>query len=206
MRPVRTVVAAVVLAVALPVTAADTPRATIEQLSNKVLDVLHTNASVAEKRHRIEDLVSADVEWNTLARLVLARHWSRFNADQQAEFINLFREHLALTYSRAIEGYTDEKLGIVGDREEARGDWTVQTKILRGGHSDDILLDYRLRKDDAGRWKIIDFIVERVSLVANYRSQFQSILGNGEPARLLTLLREKNSKGETFKAPGAPEH
>ena len=144
------------------------------------------------------------MDWTTLSRLVLARHWTRFNADQQAEFIKLFREHLSLTYSKAIEGYTDERLALQGDREEARGDWTVQTKILRGGHSDDILIDYRLRKDDAGIWKIIDFIVERVSLVANYRSQFQSVLGNDEPAKLLTLLREKNSKGETFKAPGAP--
>jgi phospholipid transport system substrate-binding protein len=187
-----------------PATAGDSPRVTIETLSNKVLDVLRDKgADLQQKRKRIENLISADVDWITLSRLVLGRHWAKFNPQQQEEFVGLFREHLSLTYSRAIESYTDEKLQVQNERAEARGDTTVQTKILRGGHSEDILIDYRLRKDDAGNWKIIDFIVERVSLVANYRSQFQSVLGSDEPQKLLTMLREKNRKGEPLKAPGA---
>jgi phospholipid transport system substrate-binding protein len=203
---VRALAAALVLvAVAVPpVGAGGTPRATIEALSNKVLDVLRDkSADFQVKRKRIEDLISADVDWITLSRLVLGRHWSKFDSAEQEEFVRLFREHLSLTYSKAIESYDDEKLHVQAEREEARGDFTVQTKIVRGGHSEDILIDYRLRKNDAGEWKIIDFIVERVSLVANYRSQFQSVLGNDEPKKLLTMLREKNQKGETLKAPGA---
>ena len=69
--------------------------------------------------------------------------------------------------------------------------------------SDDLAIDYRLRKNAAGEWKIIDFIIESVSLVVNYRSQFQSLLSDGSPQRLLTALHEKNAKGETFKGPGA---
>lgn len=206
MQILRTLVAAFVLATVpvSPAPAGDSPRATIEVLSNRVLDILRDkNASFQQKRKRIEDLISADVDWNTLSRLVLGRHWGRFDPGQQEEFVRLFREQLSLTYSKAIETYTDEKLAIQNEREEARGDCTVQTKIVRGGHSDDILIDYRLRKNDAGDWKIIDFIVERVSLVANYRSQFQSVLGNDQPQKLLTMLRDKNSKGEPLKAPGA---
>lgn len=206
MQVLRTLVAAFVLATVpvSPAPAGDSPRATIEVLSNRVLDILRDkNASFQQKRKRIEDLISADVDWNTLSRLVLGRHWGRFDPGQQEEFVRLFREHLSLTYSKAIETYTDEKLAIQNEREEARGDYTVQTKIVRGGHSDDILIDYRLRQNDAGVWKIIDFIVERVSLVANYRSQFQSVLGNDQPQKLLTMLRDKNSKGEPLKAPGA---
>ena len=203
---VRAVLAALlVITVAVPPAGAgQTPRATIEALSNKVLDVLRNkSATFQEKRKKIEDLISADVDWITLSRLVLGRHWAKFDQGQQDEFVQLFREHLSLTYSKAIESYNDEKLVVQAEREEARGDATVQTKIARGGHSEDILIDYRLRKNDAGDWKIIDFIVERVSLVANYRSQFQSVLGNDEPQKLLTMLRDKNRKGETLKAPGA---
>jgi phospholipid transport system substrate-binding protein len=76
----------------------------------------------------------------------------------------------------------------------------VLTKILRGGASADVLVDYRLRQRD-GQWKIIDVIVERVSLVSNFRSQFQEIVSNGGPDRLITLLKEKNAKGESLQKP-----
>jgi phospholipid transport system substrate-binding protein len=88
-----------------------------------------------------------------------------------------------------------------GERQEQRDDVTVQTKILRGGGSDDVLVDYRLRKTADGQWKIIDVIVEGVSLVSNFRSQFQDIVANGGPDRLLSLLKEKNASGESLQKP-----
>ena len=75
----------------------------------------------------------------------------------------------------------------------------MQTKILRGGGSNDIAVDYRLRQSN-GRWKMIDFIIEQVSLVANFRSQFQEIISSGGPEHLLQVLREKTAKGEEFKS------
>jgi phospholipid transport system substrate-binding protein len=114
--------------------------------------------------------------------------------------VSEFKKHLALTYGNNLDNYHDEKVSVIGDREEARGDWTVKTKILRGG-PDDIEIDYRLRQAN-GDWKIIDFIIEQVSLVANYRSQFQDILSSGSPDKVLQLLRERNAKGEPLKAPG----
>ena len=63
----------------------------------------------------------------------------------------------------------------------------MQTKILRGGGSDDVVVDYRLRQT-SGQWKIIDVIIEGVSLVSNFRSQFQDVVASGGPERLLALL------------------
>jgi len=108
-----------------------------------------------------------------------------------------FKEHLAMTYGRNVENYKNEKVTITGSREEAKGDWTVKTKILRGGPGD-ILVDYRLRQRD-GSWRIIDVIIEGVSLVSNFRSQFQDVVSGGGPERLIALLREKNAKGEPLK-------
>src|SRR5439155_717463 len=82
---------------------------------------------------------------------------------------------------------------------EGRGDCTVKTKILRGGGNADVLVDYRLRQENDA-WRIIDVVIERVSLVANFRSQFQEIMGSGGPAKLLDVLREKNAKGEPLKS------
>jgi phospholipid transport system substrate-binding protein len=179
----------------------DAPKAVVEKLTNDVLGVLaDRSAPTDERRHRIEQLVYEDVDFETLCRLVLGRHWSEFTPAQQADFVTEFKKHLSLTYGRNLDSYRNERVAFVGDREEARGDWVVRTKIVRGG-PDDVQVDYRLRKTN-GRWKIIDFIIEQVSLVANYRSQFQAILSGRSPEDLIRMIREKSARGETLKAPG----
>lgn len=178
---------------------AETPRAVVEQTTSAVLAVLRNGSlSSDEKRHRIEQIVYARVDFETLSRLVLARNWRRFSSAQQAEFTEQFKQHLSLTYGRNIDKYRNEDVTIVGQREEVRGDWTVQTKVLRGG-PEDFAVDYRLRQRD-GQWRIIDVIIENVSMVSNFRSQFQEIIATGGPDRLLRLLREKNEKGEPLKS------
>jgi len=180
--------------------AGESPRAIVEKMTQAAIDVLgEKGLSSEEKRHRIEDLAYANIDFDIMSRLVLARNWGRLSAAQQAEFVRLFKEHLALTYGRSIESYNNEKVEVVGERDEGRGDWTVKTKILRGGGNADVLVDYRLRQENDA-WRIIDVVIERVSLVANFRSQFQEIMGSGGPAKLLDVLREKNAKGEPLKS------
>ncbi len=180
--------------------AGESPRAIVEKMTQAAIDVLgQKGLSSEEKRHRIEDLAYANIDFDIMSRLVLARNWGRLSAAQQAEFVRLFKEHLALTYGRSIESYNNEKVEVVGERDEGRGDWTVKTKILRGGGNADVLVEYRLRQENDA-WRIIDVVIERVSLVANFRSQFQEIMGSGGPAKLLDVLREKNAKGEPLKS------
>jgi len=180
--------------------AGESPRAIVEKMTQAAIDVLgQKGLSSEEKRHRIEDLAYANIDFDIMSHLVLARNWGRLSAAQQAEFVRLFKEHLALTYGRSIESYNNEKVEVVGERDEGRGDWTVKTKILRGGGNADVLVDYRLRQENDA-WRIIDVVIERVSLVANFRSQFQEIMGSGGPAKLLDVLREKNAKGEPLKS------
>ncbi len=180
--------------------AGESPRAIVEKMTQAAIDVLgEKGLSSEEKRHRIEDLAYANIDFDIMSHLVLARNWGRLSAAQQAEFVRLFKEHLALTYGRSIESYNNEKVEVVGERDEGRGDWTVKTKILRGGGNADVLVDYRLRQENDA-WRIIDVVIERVSLVANFRSQFQEIMGSGGPAKLLDVLREKNAKGEPLKS------
>ena len=180
--------------------AGESPRALVEKMTQQAVDILgNKSLSSDEKRHRIEDLAYANIDFDTMSRLVLARNWSRLSPAQQEEFVKLFREHLALTYGRNIESYNNEKVEVVGERDEGHGDWTVKTKILRGGGNADVLVDYRLRQVN-GSWHIIDVVIERVSLVANFRSQFQEIMASGGASRLLDVLREKNAKGEPLKS------
>ncbi len=194
------VAAAAVSCLARAALAADSPRAIVEKMTQAAVEVLgRKDLSGEEKRHRIEDLAYANVDFETMSRLVLARNWSQLSAAQRTEFVQLFKEHLALTYGRNIENYNNEKVQVVSEHDEGRGDWTVKTKILRGGGNADVLVDYRLRQEN-GAWRIIDIVIERVSLVANFRSQFQEIMSGGGPAKLLDVLREKNAKGEPLKS------
>lgn len=181
-----------------PARATDTPVSVVEQTTSRVIAILaDKSTSVDEKRHRVQDVVYACVDFETLSRLVLARNWSRFSTPQQAEFMTAFKEHLSMTYGRNVENYKNEKVTIVGSREETQGDWTVKTKILRGGPGD-IQVDYRLRQRD-GSWRIIDVIIEGVSLVSNFRSQFQDVVASSGPDHLIALLREKTAEGEPIK-------
>jgi phospholipid transport system substrate-binding protein len=179
--------------------AGESPMAEVQQTTDAVLAVLaNKDLTADQKRTKIQDIVYDHFDFRTLSRLVLARNWRRLSPEQQNEFVEEFKKHLSLTYGRNVETYNNERAEITGDRENPGGDWTVKTKIVRPNAAD-ILVDYRLRKED-GVWKVIDVIIEGVSLVANYRSQFQEIVSNKGPAKLIDLLREKNEKGEPLKS------
>lgn len=176
----------------------DAAAAVVEKTTGSVIAVLtDPSLSTEQKRTRIETIAIGSMDFETLSKLVLARNWSRFDEPQRTEFMTLFKNHLSMTYGRNVESYKNEKVQVSGSRTENGGDVTVKTKIVRGG-SNDILVDYRLRQRD-GTWKIIDVVIEGVSLVSNFRSQFQDVVSHGGPERLLALLREKNAKDESLK-------
>ena len=182
---------------------AATPRETIDQTATQVIEILKDKSlDTAARRRRVEDVSNQHFDFDVISRLALARNWATLSPEQQTRFIEEFRQHLSVTYGRNLDSYSNEKVVILGDREEQRGDWSVKTKIARGGGNDDIMVDYRLRKVANGdEWKIIDVTIESVSLVANFRSQFQEIMASGGSDRLLTLLAEKNAKGESILPP-----
>lgn len=172
--------------------AADTPRSVIQRTTGAVIEVLKEDSlSQEEKRSKIEKIVERETSFVTVSSLALARNWRLLSDRQREEFVQEFKKLLSVAYGRNLERYKDVRVEIVGDREEARGDWTVQTRILRPGQQD-FAMSYRLRKED-GEWRIIDVVVEGASLVSNFRSQFQQIISNGGFERLLQTLREKNA-------------
>jgi phospholipid transport system substrate-binding protein len=183
--------------------AADDPKTVVTRVTNSAIEVLRDKTlSQDAKRDRLEQIVLADTDFDTLARLVLAQHWGKFSPPQQAAFVEQFKRHLTMTYGRDIESYRNETVAVQSVREEPRGDVTVLTKILRGGGANDIAVDYRLRKQADGRWKIMDFVIEGVSLVANYRSQFNNMLSSSSPAQLIQTLEERNARSAPLAAPG----
>ena len=192
--------AATLLVAARIATAADAPKELVRKMSDAVIGVLQEkNLSADAKRDKIRGIVEGYVDFPTMARLVLARNWAGLDDAHKKDFVEEFKRHLSVTYGKNVESYNNEKVQITGDRDEGRGDWTVQTKILRPQGGGDILVDYRLRQA-GGEWKVIDLVIERVSLVSSFRSQFQDVMANGGIDRLLKVLREKNAAGQPLKS------
>jgi len=172
---------------------AGVPMDTVQANVNKVLDVLRdpklkpasAKAIKKEKLRPIYDRMFDDVE---LSRRTLARNWNSLNAAQRQEFVQLFREVLEKAYIDKILSYTNEK--IVFDRESklAENQVEVQTRIVTA--SKEIPISYRMILKN-GVWKVYDVVIENVSLILNYRTQFNEILAKNPPEQLLVTLRQK---------------
>lgn len=186
-----------VLALALGTAAAAAdpgPRAVIQQTVDDVLAILRdAKRSNTQRRADLEAIAHSRFDFETMSRLVLAANWKKLSPAQQTEFVDQFTQFLANDYGGRIERYEQEQVAITGDRPEARGDHTVKTKIV-GGANDGALVDYRMRQRE-GTWRIIDVVIEGISLVANYRDQFREVAGRGGPTVVIERLREKNAAG-----------
>jgi phospholipid transport system substrate-binding protein len=165
---------------------------TIETKVNAVVDVLSDPAlkGDAEKETREKKLWAiADTmfDYPTLSQRTLGKDWEKLNAEQQKQFTDLFSTHLGNVYMDRLLEYSDEK--VVFDRErkkEARA--IVYTKVVTS--TKEIPIDYSMILKD-GDWKVYDVVIEGVSLVRNYRSQFKEMLKNKAPEYLLDALRKK---------------
>lgn len=170
------------------------PRDAMQQVIDEVLAVLNDESLDKEQRRSaIEDIAYTRFDMKTVSRLVLARSWKKFSPEQREEYMAEFRTYLSNNYSSRIERYEQEQVEIIGTRDEPRGDVTVQTRIV-GGEFENALVDYRMRQKE-GEWRIIDVIIEGISLVSNFRDQFKEVLSRGGPEHLLSKLREKNALG-----------
>ncbi len=168
-------------------------QAVIEKTVAEVLAILRDGSKgAAGRREGLEALARDRFDFQTMSKLVLARNWKRLDKRQQAEFVEQFEAYLANDYGSRIERYDQEEVEVVGERVEPRGDVTVKTKVV-GGENDGAEVDYRMRKKD-GPWRIIDVVIEGISLVANFRDQFRDVLGREGPVALIEKLREKNAK------------
>lgn len=186
---------ALTIALLLPLSAPASagPRDVVQEVIDGGIAILEKDdLSHEQKRAELQVMVERYFDFETLSALVLARKWRGLSAEEKKTFIAEFKTHLTLTYGKNVADYNDEKVLITGDKEEARGDWTVRTKILRK-EAPEILVNYRLRQRDDS-WRMIDVVVEGVSLVSNWRAQFREVLGNGSVDQLIEMLRSKNAE------------
>ncbi|MDD2897467.1 MAG: ABC transporter substrate-binding protein [Desulfuromonadaceae bacterium] len=150
-----------------------------------------------ETKHRqaLKKSISVIFDYSEMAKRSLGKHWNVRSAAEKKQFADLFATLLENSYASKIESYNNEK--IVYLKESLDGDYAeVKSKVVTAAR-DEFTLDYRLFKHD-GKWKVYDVVIEGVSLVSNYRSQFNKIITANGYDKLVTKLQSKN---EELKAP-----
>ena len=172
---------------------AGAPMTTVESTVNKVLDVLRdpklkdpsAKKAKAEKLRVIYKEMFDEIEFS---KRTLQRNWTKFTPDQRKEFVGLFEQVLEKAYLDKILEYSNEKIVFHKETMAADDKAEIQSKIVTS--SKEIPIFYRMILKD-GKWKVYDVVVENVSLVQNYRTQFSDILASGTPEKLLESLRKK---------------
>lgn len=170
----------------------DVVSAQVDKILKVLVDpALQGEAANAEKRDQVIEISNGVFDYHELSQRTLGRNWRDLDAKQQEEFVSLFRDLLSKVYVDRIMEYSDEKITFdketmaSADKAEVRSSIVTATKTIP--------MDYRMFLNN-GQWKVYDVIIEGVSLIKNYRTQFKDILAKGSPEKLLELLREKTAK------------
>ncbi len=170
------------------------PLTLIENGTERALQILHQSQSgqaapLRARKGEILKIVDRYFNFDEMAKGALGHPWKEQTPEKRAEFTSLFKQLLFNTYVDRLQNYTGANEKVSYDSQQIDGDYAVvRTHVFYQGKDADI--DYRLHRMD-GKWKAYDVVVEGVSLLVNYRSQFSSILANESFDSLLQRLREK---------------
>jgi phospholipid transport system substrate-binding protein len=172
---------------------AATPREEIQSSVEKVLAILKDPSLKPEgkRQERITQLrqvIFPKFDFNEMARRSLGADWQKRTPEQQKEFVKLFTDLIETSYVNNLDSYNGEKVAFTGDKQD--GEYAqVDTKIT-SNKGDDSTVSYKLRQSD-GTWKIYDVVIENISIVNNYRSQFNRVIARSSFDDLLRQMREK---------------
>lgn len=193
-----------VLLAAARVGLAAEPTEQIKETTDKILAVvknpeLRGPAKAEEKRKRIRALVNERFDWSEIARRALGRYWRGRTEEEKKEFTSLFARLVEQTYMNKVEDYSGEVIRYTG--EHVDGDYASVDVVIVTKKNVDIPVEYKLMLEGT-RWLVYDVFIEGVSLVNNYRSQFDGILMNESFSQLVKKLKAKVDEDNPPPAPG----
>ena len=166
-----------------------TPTEIARQVIERSLEILQNPAYKGEQRRQmVKRIVDPYFDYREMAKRTLGPVWGKLNAGQKNDFVRLFAELLEASYSDKIEKYA-KNVKIDYTSEILTGDYAEVRTVLTWPN-DRIPLNYRLLKE-GDSWKVYDVVIEGVSLVSNYRSQFRRIIHQSSYAELVRRLQNK---------------
>ncbi len=142
---------------------------------------------------RIRSLVSRGFDLSFIGRFALGRHWRRATAAQRAEYSRLFGEYVLKTYTARFGGYAGQTMAVLSERRAGTKDVVVST-LIEHPYGPPIAADWRVRTTGA-RYRIIDLVIEGVSMVVTQRSEFAAVIQRRGLQGLIDELRVRHWRG-----------
>jgi len=175
-----------------PARADDSPDAVVKQTVDQSLEVLRDKETpLAQRQDKLRQIVAGTFDFTEMAKSALGYHWKQITADQQQEFTNVFISFIEDSYLSKINDYRGQQVNYLKSTSSGSGEAQVNTDIV-GGSKDAIHVNYRLMQK-GGAWKIYDVTVDAISIIANYRNQFDRVMNNHGYATLISDLKNKQA-------------
>jgi phospholipid transport system substrate-binding protein len=151
-------------------------------------------AKTKERRDQLKLILFNRFDFTEMAKRALGANWRRRTPNEQEEFVQLFTELLERAYADIIESYTNEKIIYVGERLD--GSYAdVSSKVVTS-KGEEVTINYKAHLVN-GDWRIYDVIAENISVVNNFRSQFNRVIANSSYEQLVQRLKEKAEVGSS---------
>ena len=173
-------------------------RRALEVRVNNIFAILQNPGFVAkasrpEYRMKIEQEVAGVFDFAEFSSRTVGPRWASFTPEQRQKFTEAFASLLKATYLDRVDGYNGEQVTYLGEQVSSRGDRVeVRTALSMKGNKV-VPVNYRMLPKD-GNWVVYDVNIENISLVMNYRTQFQELLLKGSPETLITRILEQAHK------------
>lgn len=190
---------ALLVAVGTTASAQEAPDALVKRVAQETVDIIKADPKVQagdplRVREVIESRLLPHFDFTRMTQLAMGRNWRAASAEQQKRLTDEFRTLLVRTYSNALTQYRDEVIQLKPFRAESGAtDVVVRTEVVRQGRQP-VQIDYGMTKSPEG-WKAYDVVVGGVSLVTNYRDEFNELVRSGGIDGLIKALTEKNRAG-----------
>jgi phospholipid transport system substrate-binding protein len=181
--------------------AAVTPMAMVRGVIDEAITVFRNKQVTSEEREKqLRAIAARHFDFGSMARSAVGYHWRSFTPEQRQEFVPLFTDFIEDVYLARIESYSVEKVqqdiqssNIQYDRERLdNSDYAqVFTTVTLKDRDNPLKVNYLLHRN-GGEWKIYDITVDAISVIANYRNQFNRVLNNDGYAKLVSIMKQKS--------------
>ena len=162
----------------------------IQDLGDRTLAVLEQPVGPQQKLDELKLLLDQSTDLELVARLVLGRYWRQATPEQQAEYVQLFKQLVMQTMAERFSWYTGETFEITGAKPVDERDTMVATRILRPAGKAPIQVDWRVR-ETGGAFLLIDILAEGVSMVVTQRAEAAEVIGQNGIDGLLAQMRDR---------------
>lgn len=170
------------------------PMAQLSASINEFVSIM-SSTSVTELQatglpEKARQLVFARFDFSEMTKLALGSHWKSLDQAEQREFVDAFTHRLLVSYGKTVRATGNEKIQFVREVSDGK-QVSVETQVIKG-NGDQFPIDYRLHNIE-GQWMVYDVVIDKVSIVNNYRSQFERVIAKSSVQDLLRRMKQQDS-------------